>query len=396
MGKTQTRKTPAAKTNVATKKKQASTSGKKSVMETGNQSVKGNAAKVNSFIHTLEIENFKSIRSMKLKPKRVNVFIGEPNSGKTNILEALSLQSVAAIEQTFFKKIIRVKQGYELFHNQNTESPIRIDNNLYLSIFETKMNFDGSLSSYNYEYSLINYYQSQITGNTLSFDLSNISYERSTRFAKKNTQFQEKFDISSNILFYKYNDDIQFSLNYGTYLQPPYGSNLIHLLITNKELRESISSTLKAVNLSLRVVQHTNQIEIIDEVDGVSFVYTFSSLSETIRRQIFYSSILTSCKDNIILLDEPDTHSFPAYVKQFAEEIGINNDNQFFITTHNPYLLGSIIEKTPLKDLNIYVCRKKQGSTDAICLSKKQLDELTAMGVSSSFFNLDDFYPENA
>jgi AAA15 family ATPase/GTPase len=42
-------------------------------------------------IHKLSIRNFKSIRELDLDCRRVNVFIGEPNAGKTNLLEVLSL-----------------------------------------------------------------------------------------------------------------------------------------------------------------------------------------------------------------------------------------------------------------------------------------------------------------
>ena len=34
-------------------------------------------------IGTLEIKNFKSIRALRLDCKRINVFIGEPNTGKS-------------------------------------------------------------------------------------------------------------------------------------------------------------------------------------------------------------------------------------------------------------------------------------------------------------------------
>jgi AAA15 family ATPase/GTPase len=41
-------------------------------------------------IKKLSIKGFKSVRQLDLDCRRVNVFIGEPNTGKTNILEALA------------------------------------------------------------------------------------------------------------------------------------------------------------------------------------------------------------------------------------------------------------------------------------------------------------------
>ena len=42
-------------------------------------------------ITNLEVTNFKSIKKIKLNCNQYNIFIGEPNSGKSNILEVLGL-----------------------------------------------------------------------------------------------------------------------------------------------------------------------------------------------------------------------------------------------------------------------------------------------------------------
>ncbi len=45
-------------------------------------------------ITTVKIENYKSIKKLKLELGRVNVLIGENLSGKTNILEAIAFASL--------------------------------------------------------------------------------------------------------------------------------------------------------------------------------------------------------------------------------------------------------------------------------------------------------------
>jgi len=40
----------------------------------------------------------------------------------------------------------------------------------------------------------------------------------------------------------------------------------------------------------------------------------------------------------------------------------MNHSNQFFITTHNPYFLAGIAEKTRSTDLNILVCYRDDDS----------------------------------
>lgn len=40
-------------------------------------------------IKSFGIKNFKSVKNLSLECKKVNLFIGEPNVGKSNIIEAL-------------------------------------------------------------------------------------------------------------------------------------------------------------------------------------------------------------------------------------------------------------------------------------------------------------------
>jgi hypothetical protein len=49
-------------------------------------------------IENLSIKNFKSIKYLSIDCKRINLFIGEPNAGKSNILEALGVISWCSYE----------------------------------------------------------------------------------------------------------------------------------------------------------------------------------------------------------------------------------------------------------------------------------------------------------
>ena len=47
---------------------------------------------MNQHIQNIEISNFKSIKDLKIDGcKKINIFAGKPNAGKSNILEALSV-----------------------------------------------------------------------------------------------------------------------------------------------------------------------------------------------------------------------------------------------------------------------------------------------------------------
>ncbi len=56
-------------------------------------------------ISNLTIRNFKSIKELSLSCRKLNIFIGEPNTGKSNILEALSLRSQNVLGQSLNQDI---------------------------------------------------------------------------------------------------------------------------------------------------------------------------------------------------------------------------------------------------------------------------------------------------
>ena len=104
-------------------------------------------------------------------------------------------------------------------------------------------------------------------------------------------------------------------------------------------------------------------------------------------------AILETNKDSTLLLDEPEANTFPFYTKYLAEQIALQNTNQFFITTHNPYLLSSIVEKTPVNDLAVFVTRMEKYETKLQQVPQKKIPELIELN-SDAFFNLDRLVDE--
>ncbi|WP_313461139.1 AAA family ATPase [Stenotrophomonas sp.] len=78
-------------------------------------------------IREIQIENFKSIKKMKLELGRVNVFIGENGSGKSNILEAIALAGAAAgdrLDNEFlFSRGVRPSEPRHMRCALNSEAP---------------------------------------------------------------------------------------------------------------------------------------------------------------------------------------------------------------------------------------------------------------------------------
>ena len=83
-----------------------------------------------NFIDYIIISNFKSIRELKLEGlTRINLFIGKPNVGKSNIVEALGVFSLPYMRINPNKKIstiIRIENINEIFFDGNFENQISL------------------------------------------------------------------------------------------------------------------------------------------------------------------------------------------------------------------------------------------------------------------------------
>ena len=82
---------------------------------------------MNNFVNEVEIKNFKSIKDLKFDAKQINVFIGKPNVGKSNILEAISLLGAGYSDLDkgdFLKDIIRFEELSNLFNDENLKEDV--------------------------------------------------------------------------------------------------------------------------------------------------------------------------------------------------------------------------------------------------------------------------------
>ncbi len=112
------------------------------------------------------------------------------------------------------------------------------------------------------------------------------------------------------------------------------------------------------------------------------------TLSDTVKRIIFYLAILKSNRESSILLEEPESNTFPFYTKVLAEMIARGDENQFFIITHNAYLLNSIIEKTPKNDLAVNLVYVENYETKVRSLNNSGIEDVLDLG-SDVFLNFD-------
>ncbi len=78
-------------------------------------------------IRVLRVRNFKSVRDLVLSCRRINVFIGEPDAGKSNILEVIGLLSHVRFGLGKIKDFVRMDYMSDIFYNKQTGSEISIE-----------------------------------------------------------------------------------------------------------------------------------------------------------------------------------------------------------------------------------------------------------------------------
>ena len=322
-------------------------------------------------IERLVIENFKSIERLELECRRVNVFIGEPNSGKSNILEALGFLSLLAYEGET-EAFLRTREPRHLFHNYD----IRRDLRVAFDEHELAGNFrpeDGQVHVF-YKGDRLG----RIGPNRAVVDREPVVHEELKLGAFR---------------FYRFNPRVTFVESKEAYLLPPDGRNLPSVLLYNPELKALVADILGDYGQRPLVDEVEGALSVLCEVNGLYLRIPYGLISDTIRRYIFYLAAVKSNEGAIVIMEEPEAHAFPPYVKHLAECVGLDKRNQYFISTHNPYMLLSLIEKTPARELAVYVTVLGRHGTSARLLAEEELSELLDMA-SSAFFNLDRFIGE--
>src|SRR6266498_2570925 len=185
------------------------------------------------FIDTIEIKNFKSIRHQKIEGcKRINVFIGYPNTGKTNIIEALSLFSIDDNNHNF-SDFIRIEKLTTLFYNGDI-------------MFTEQFEKEGT--SFEKE----NMHQ-------IFLDDSH-EVERGKRFKlieKKNDVIDynsgelKKIDKLDSIRRYEFSKHISYSIKGHSHLSYPHGDNIFNIISTNRALQKEVEELFVSYNLEL-------------------------------------------------------------------------------------------------------------------------------------------------
>ncbi|MBF2707086.1 AAA family ATPase [Flavobacterium soyangense] len=338
-------------------------------------------------INNIEISNFKSIKHLKIDGcKKINVFVGMPNAGKSNILEAIGLVGSLDYRNPDIKKFVRFNEPNELFFegNYSKSSNVLVDNNYDLEIILFP---DCIYLKYK---------------NIKTNDSKSVKYIQSEQSKKNTINFDEILKNEHSIKKYIFKDlgerkKVITENNHSSSLIYPFGMNLPEVVSSFPELRKRVNDLFKENGLKLLIEKGTSQLKIFREYqDGTVFTLPYNMIAETLQRLIFFKAAIMSNKSSILLFEEPEAHCFEPYILEFTNDVkNDENNNQFFIVTHSDYIIKEFLRDDESKEsTNIYLVNNVNGETQVKLLGKDKNEDVYEYGMNV-FFNFQSLWETN-
>jgi len=338
-------------------------------------------------IKNIEIKNFKSIRHQKIEDcRRVNIFIGYPNVGKSNILEALSIFGYLNKGQDLpLKLFCRFKELIDLFYDGDKQK----DAEIFLNDYVSSMRY---LDKNTLELAFINkeYYVEK-------FDSSRAGIFRFFRFDKNGGivhRKEQNYELRNNVKKYEFKAEGAF-INSGAdqrVLSYPNGSNLAEVIRHNRSLRKECAELFSTYNLKIIFDENENIIVQKSLDEFTAFQFSISQVADTLQRLIFHKAAINTNQNTALLFEEPESHMFPPYISKFTADVMYNeNNNQFFMSTHSPFVVNDFMENLK-DDLSVYIVgyNKDTGETIIRRLTQEELIEMYQFG-TDIFLNLENY-----
>jgi len=162
--------------------------------------------------------------------------------------------------------------------------------------------------------------------------------------------------------------------------------------MVHKDLRQLVGEFFDSFGLKLVIKPAENRVEVqLREQEGLVVSVPYLSTADTLQRLIFCIAAMKTNQNAVLIFEEPEAHTFPLYTKYLAERIALDSANQYFFSTHDPFFLISLVEKTPLDEIAVFVVRLQEGQTMLRPLTTKEdLGSVLDMD-AEIFFNLDWF-----
>ena len=155
-------------------------------------------------------------------------------------------------------------------------------------------------------------------------------------------------------------------------------------------LKDEANRIMESYGMKLVFDNASQELKAMKEQSGEIFLIPFTSMADSLQRLHFNKAAILSNHGKVICLEEPETHTFPPYITSIVQDVIGSEDNQFFISTHSPYVVNTLMESLT-DDLAIYFVKMTNGVTEINRATDEDVQEIYDNGVDI-FFNMESFF----
>ncbi len=287
----------------------------------------------------VEIERFRGIRNASIQGfRRINLFFGKNNCGKSSLLEALFLASGGA--NPMLPVNVNFMRGYGKsrlndlnldFYNLDSEQPIHIKlmdgdvRDLNISLFEKRQN---SIPLNADDANILSNVEEGRYGLKFDFKVNNQSYVSWLRFDSSSP------GNASVIAPKHYEESLRC-----TYLSPKYDFNAsiqgLKNILQNKD-EHFIIEGLQLLEPEVRDFIFSDNEMLVDI--GLAKRIPVNMLGDGARKIVSLLTAVYNCKDGLLLVDEISNgfhHSVMCSLWKVLIDASVKNNTQLFVTTHD-------------------------------------------------------------
>ena len=284
----------------------------------------------------IEIKRFRGIKDAVIGDfKRVNLFFGRNNCGKSSLLDALFLAT--GLSNPLLPINVNVMRGYnktrlkdlELnFYNLDSAQPIHIcvenkeKRNIEISLFE------NNKRDVSFDTNTIDIHSNVIEGEyglKFNFEINDESFESELRFDLSTT---------TNTIPKEYVESLRC-----IYLIPRYDFNTsiqgLENILKNKD-EDFIIEGLRFIEPRVKDFIFTEEGIFVDI--GLEKRIPINMMGDGVRKIVSLLTVIYDCRDGIVLIDEISNgfhYSVMSNLWNVIIKAAIKNNTQLFITTHD-------------------------------------------------------------
>lgn len=312
------------------------------------------------YIDSLDILEFRGIKKLNLKSlNHINIIAGDNNSGKTSILEAISLlKNPKEIYNVIKTSRIR-EEGNRLFSPTLFESFINMlpQDTMHIGIStkgvigEIDLELSGEIKNILVDSTTMGFSKTNRNSNYASNEIETPCFYGEYKFVINSNYDSIPFEFTQ---FTKFNDLLRYRLNYinVSYLSPArhLSSGNISNIVRSGSYKELCVYLLKLFDEEIEDILYLKNDLTQRPIECLRHktlgTMPLSTYGDGIKKVISLANGIASAKDGILLIDEIETSIHSKYYQDifaFVLKACMQFNVQIFITTHNKEAIDAIL-----------------------------------------------------